>query len=162
MCSELNDLGRISPSCCINTTQNVVHLSGDQLLKRHSGTYICNTAKSKLKELRSAHLAHLEPEPFYPSCLLGFQTSFPKTTMTSPALYQTLPHLHYSLEAEQHRRKPCSGSLCKCAGKRALQQSTVPPTQWEAAAGLSAVAGIMAGIYYNYLSPLKEARLLLK
>lgn len=43
-----------------------------------------------------------------------------------------------------------------------LQQSTVPPTQWEAAAGLSAVAGIMAPIYYNYLSPLKEARLLLK
>lgn len=34
--------------------------------------------------------------------------------------------------------------------------------QWEAAAGLSAVAGTMAAIYYNHLSPLKEAKFLLK
>lgn len=51
----------------------------------------------------------------------------------------------------------CSSSLCKCTGK-----STAPTTQWEAAAGLSAAAGITAAIYHNYLSPLKEAKLLLK
>lgn len=106
-----------------------------------------------MSQLNGTHTLTLNHSTLLAFSFFKMLSNFPMTTWSTPPP----PRLHYSLEAARRCRKRCSSSLCKCTGK-----STAPPTQWEAPAGLSAAAGITAAIYHNYLSPLKEAKLLLK
>lgn len=68
---------------------------------------------------------------------------------------------HYALEVVRCRRECCTGSLynCKESNESTVHHSTVPPSQWEDSARLSAAAAAaaaVAAIYCNYLRALME------